>query len=115
MNRNLARWIEAAVLTATVVAAGGYFVYYLYQWQWVRAQTAGIFLIAALVVAGIRLLLTRVERLRGEVAQQVAGVAAAAPGRAALVPRARTAGDDVVEADFPWLDADMSPPRARTR
>ena len=47
--------------------SGGYTVYYLYQWQWVRAQIAGIAFVAALVVGATILVLARTDRLARDI------------------------------------------------
>ncbi|WBB60681.1 hypothetical protein O7599_35155 [Streptomyces sp. WMMC500] len=49
-------------------AAGGYFVLYLYRWEWQRALISGVLLLAVEVLLVGIVLHTRVSRLRREVA-----------------------------------------------
>ena len=42
MTRRIASFVTWLSLLAVATVAGGYTVTYLFQWQWVRAQIAGI-------------------------------------------------------------------------
>lgn len=117
MNSRLVAWGGRTVMVATLLLAGSHFVYYLYHWEWVRAQIAGLVLIATLVVAAARLLLARVDRMQRDVGRRLDAMAAAVADRSVAGPpgradglRPRVAGD---EPDFSWLARELSPPRHR--
>ncbi|MGZ8735770.1 MAG: hypothetical protein ACXWXO_00660 [Nocardioides sp.] len=63
MTRRVASFVTWLSLLAVTAVAGGYTVTYLFQWQWVRAQIAGIAFVAALVVASTLVILSRIRRL----------------------------------------------------
>ena len=62
-TRLVASFVTWLSLLAVTAVAGGYAVTYLFQWQWVRAQIAGIAFVAALVVASSLAVLSRLRRL----------------------------------------------------
>ena len=86
-------------LTAVLVISGGHAVYYLLEWEWVRAQIAGIAFVAALVVSATLVLLARLRALEQRL-DALARAAVAAPA-----PVAATDADAGPEPrpDFAWL------------
>ena len=95
-------------LTAVLLVSGGFTVYYLLEWEWVRAQIAGIAFIAALVVSATLVVLTRLRALERRLDVLVGSVATVAPegappsGPAADLP---TSADPEPRPDFAWLSA----------
>lgn len=93
-------------LTAVLLVAGGHTVYYLLQWEWVRAQIAGIAFVAALVVSATLAVLSRLrglERRLDVLVQSVAsGVPAGLAGPGAPAGPA-TGSDPEPRPDFGWL------------
>jgi hypothetical protein len=51
------------VLLVVLVASGGYVLLYLWRWEWERAQIAGIFFLASLIVMSTQLVLRRIAAL----------------------------------------------------
>lgn len=96
MIRTLASVTTWLALTAVLVVSGGHAVYYLLEWEWVRAQIAGIAFVAALVVSATLVLLARLRALEQRLEALV---------QTASVPPAPTAADADPEPrpDFAWL------------
>jgi hypothetical protein len=118
MIRTVAIWFGRAVLVSTILLAGGHTLYYLYYWQWVRAQMAGTLFVATLVIAATWLILRRIDHLERDIARRsdLARVAAPVPEVVDSVVGTHAVGsapDRVAEPqpDFPWLAAELSPPR----
>jgi hypothetical protein len=114
MKVTLTRWMGAAVLAATMLVAGGHFAYYMYNWEWVRAQIAGTAFVAALVIAATRLVLDRLSRLERDVTVRLAAIEAAvtAPGARPAPQRSETdANAQSGRPDFPWLAPELAPTR----
>jgi hypothetical protein len=114
MRTTLTRWVGVAVLAATMLVAGAHFVYYMYYWEWVRAQIAGVAFVAALVLAATRLVLGRLSRLERDVAARLAAIEAAVtvPGSPSSRQRPVTDADaGTGRPDFPWLAPELAPPR----
>ena len=114
MKVTLTRWMGAAVLAATMLVAGGHFAYYMYNWEWVRAQIAGTAFVAALVIAATRLVLNRINRLERDVTARLAAIEAAVTGPGAGRARQRSETDADAAADrpdFPWLAPELAPTR----
>ena len=114
MKVTLTRWMGAAVLAATMLVAGGHFAYYMYNWEWVRAQIAGTAFVAALVIAATRLVLDRLGRLERDVTARLAAIeaAVAGPGGVPARPRSETHADAAAgRPDFPWLAPELAPTR----
>ena len=89
-------------LIGVLLIAGGHTVYYLLEWEWVRAQIAGIAFVAALVVSATLLLLTRLRAVEKRLDALVqAGAPAGAAGRG--VPAAAAGTDPEPRPDFAWL------------
>jgi hypothetical protein len=109
MTRAVASFVTWLSVVAVLVVAGGYTVTYLFQWQWMRAQIAGIAFVAALVVASTLAILARIRRLERRLdllttltlARTADPADPAAPGDPPDVePR----------PDFPWLAPATSAP-----
>ncbi|HEU4490510.1 MAG TPA: hypothetical protein VFR74_06530, partial [Jiangellales bacterium] len=114
MKVTLTRWMGAAVLAATMLVAGSHFAYYMYNWEWVRAQIAGTAFVAALVIAATRLVLDRLGRLERDVTARLARIEAAVTGPGARPARQRSETDADAAAgrpDFPWLAPELAPTR----
>ena len=92
-------------LTAVLVVSGGHAVYYLLEWEWVRAQIAGIAFVAALVVSATLVVITRLRALERRLDVLATSLAAAAPqGAPEGVGVAPTASSDPEpRPDFAWL------------
>jgi hypothetical protein len=91
-----ARGISILVL----VASGAYMLVYLYRWEWNRALIAGVVFVSVEVALGVSLILGRLRRLEGRLAEQPRPAAplAAAPAREVL------ASTPVAHPDpFAWL------------
>jgi hypothetical protein len=93
MIRLVARLVGWFSLTGVLVVAGIHTVYYLFIWEWVRAQIAGTAFVAALVVMATVILLERIRRLEERLVSLTARGAIGEPQRAEPVP------------EFPWLSA----------
>jgi hypothetical protein len=80
--------LAARILLLLVLAASGsYVLIYLARWEWVRAQIAGVFFLAALVMLATDLMLRRIAAVGSTTASD-------------------TASDPTSpSAPFPWLDA----------
>jgi hypothetical protein len=104
------RWGGRTVLAATALIAGGYFVHYIYHWQWVRAQIAGVAFIAALILAATSIVVGRLDRLEREVLARLDVLAGGVESRqrSQRGPRVEDA-----EPQFAWLAAEFAPPRHR--
>jgi hypothetical protein len=95
-------------LTAVLLVSGGHTVYYLLEWEWVRAQIAGIAFIAALVVSATVVVLVRLRALERRIDVLVQSVGTAAPAGPPETVRAAvsaTATDPEPRPDFAWLSA----------
>jgi len=104
--RNVASVTVWLALTAVLLVAGGHTVYYLLQWEWVRAQIAGIAFVAALVVSATLVLLTHLRALERRLDALVQAAALTAPGvPAGSGPASLAATSTVPEPrpDFAWL------------
>lgn len=100
MIRTVASVVTWLALTAVLLVSGGHMLYYLLEWEWVRAQIAGIAFVAALVVSATLVLLARLRALERRLdALALAAVASpssiAAPDPAGAGPEPRP--------DFAWL------------
>jgi hypothetical protein len=113
-----------ALLVLLVGGTGFYLVYYLYRWEWVRAQIAGVAFVAALVVGACSLVLRRIDRLERRLMTQRSAAPDSAhqePGDVAIVQAvnggAVDKGDDGPTLDgelrpsFPWLKELLDPNR----
>ena len=89
------------MLTVLTGASGFYLAYYLFRWEWVRAQIAGIVFIAALIITATMIILARLDRLE----RAVAGRAAAPTRDTSAPPPGRGLPADPAEPrpHFPWL------------
>lgn len=105
MIRAVAAVTTWLALTAVMLVAGGHTVYYLLEWEWVRAQIAGIAFVAALVVSATLLLLTRLRALekRLDVLVQAGTTAGAAGPAGSAVTLAPASADPEPRPDFAWL------------
>lgn len=104
-----ARRIAYAVLFGTLLAAGWYFFAYLTRWEWNRAVVSAlIFLAAELALLGA-LLLDRIGRLRGEIADLRDRVDAvpASIARPEVLAHVRDAAPEPGRP-FEWLDPDRT-------
>lgn len=94
MIRTLASMTTWLALSAVLLVSGGHTVYYLLEWEWVRAQIAGIAFVAALVVSATLVLLARLRALEQRLDALVQTASpASAPTPADAEPR----------PDFAWL------------
>lgn len=100
MTRAVASFVTWLSLLAVTVVAGGYTVTYLFQWQWVRAQIAGIAFVAALVVASTLVVLGRLRRLERRLDILTA--------QTAERPRPEAAPGAEPRPDFRWLSGSTS-------
>jgi hypothetical protein len=112
MSRTLAA-AGRLILASTVLLAGWHTVYYLYNWQWVRAQIAGIAFVATLVIAATWFLLARMDRLQRDIDRRLAQLEAAATGQH---PATDASSNRVMGSppDFSWLDPAFSPPHRQS-
>ncbi len=110
MTRAVASFVTWLSLVAVLVVAGGYTVTYLFQWQWMRAQIAGIAFVAALVVASMLAVLGRIRRLerRLDLLTTLTLARAAEPAAPAAAPELEP------RPDFPWLASSTSVPALLT-
>jgi hypothetical protein len=69
---SLARLLSWLLLLGTAAVAGAYTVYYLLEWEWARAQIAGVAFVGALVIGSTVLLLARMRRLERQLEQLAA-------------------------------------------
>jgi hypothetical protein len=88
--------------------AGYQTLYYLYFWEWVRAQLAATMLVATLVVGAAWLMLGRIDRLQRHLDERLDELAGGAPAVAAT-PRGPAAARTPAP-DLPWLDPRFAPP-----
>lgn len=101
MTRAVASVVTWLSLLAVLGVSGGYTVAYLFSWQWMRAQIAGLAFVAALVVVSALAVMARIRRLERRLdALLPAGVAAAPPPPADVEPR----------PDFRWLATPTTAP-----
>lgn len=114
MTGKIAAWAGRVILVCTMLLAGGYTFYYLYYWQWVRAQIAGTLFVATLVIGATWLILGRMKRLERDIADRLDAVRGAAwanpPADRADAATIRV-GPPSPKPDFPWLAPEFSPPR----
>jgi hypothetical protein len=113
MNITLVSWLGRLVLAATMFVAGGHFIYYLYHWEWVRAQIAGVAFIAALVIAATLVVLARLDRMERRICQRLDAIQAVDAGTVRNSTPVEITADDNGMPDFPWLAPEFSPPRHR--
>lgn len=99
MTRTMASFVAWLSLLAVTVAAGGYTVTYLFTWQWMRAQIAGLAFVAALIASSTLVVLARLRRLERRL--DVLAAAASTPRPGDVLP------DVEPRPDFRWL---ASPP-----
>jgi hypothetical protein len=113
VTRQAARFVAGASLLGTLLVAAGHTIYYLYYWEWIRAQIAATFTVAALVIGAAWLILLRLDRLEQEVlrlgAQQIRPLTPATNRPTGL----GSADDSVNRLEFPWLDSSFAPTRHR--
>lgn len=109
MIRTLASVTTWLALTAVLLVSGGHTVYYLLEWEWVRAQIAGIAFVAALVVCATLVLLARLRALeqRLDDLARGGGPAVGATDVAAALP-APAGSDPEPRPDFAWLSPSSS-------
>lgn len=93
------------ILVAVALVALGHFVFYLYVWEWARAQIAGTALVAMLVVGSTFLILARLDRMQASLeAQRTADTSPPLPPTSDPVPAPPSAGSAADRRpDFPWL------------
>lgn len=107
MTRAVAAVTTWLALAAVLLVAGGHTVYYLLQWEWVRAQIAGIAFVSALVVSATLVLLARLralERRLDELVQAASSPVSAGPaGPASASAPAPASADREPRPDFAWL------------
>jgi hypothetical protein len=106
VTRAVASFVTWLSVVAVLVVAGGYTVTYLFQWQWMRAQIAGIAFVAALVVASTLAVLARIRRLERRLDLLTTLTLARAEDQAAPGDRP----DVEPRPDFPWLAPATSAP-----
>lgn len=94
MNLGLVRWVGAAALLGTMLLAGGHFVYYLWNWEWVRAHTAGTVLLATLLIGATRLVLARVGRFEAVLLRRLTTLESAVSGGPAAGQAGTPVGPD---------------------
>lgn len=112
MTRTVVRVVGWVSLSGTLLVAAGHTVYYLYYWEWVRAQMAATLAVGALVVAGIWMLLNRLDRFEDDLRQRIGEVESrlwppehpSAGSRDSVPVPAR-------EIEFPWLAPVFAPVR----
>jgi hypothetical protein len=112
----MSRTLTAAgrlILLGTILVAGWHTVYYLYNWQWVRAQIAGIAFVATLVIGATWFLLARVDRLQRDIDRSLAELEAAVAGQHSTTGAAPNL---ILRAqpDFAWLDPAFGPPHRQS-
>lgn len=114
MTRKIVVWTGRFVLLSTMLLAGTYTFYYLYYWQWVRAQIAGTLLVATLVIGATSLILGRMRRLERDIARRLEAttiaIVASPPAHGRQAP-VRSNGSTTSQRDFAWLAPEYSPPR----
>ena len=94
MTRAVASVVTWLSLLAVLGVSGGYTVAYLFSWQWMRAQIAGLAFVAALVVVSALAVMARIRRLERRLDALLPVAASRAPSPLVDVePR----------PDFPWL------------
>jgi hypothetical protein len=100
------------VLLCITVLSGGYTVYYLYQWQWVRAQITGIAFVATLVIGATILVLARTDRLARDINRRLDTLESQQRARQDIPRQDGPSGRaDGSHHDFPWLSSSFAPPR----
>lgn len=105
MIRKVASVTTWLALTAVLLVSGGHAVYYLLEWEWVRAQIAGIAFVAALVVSATLVVLMRLRALERRLDVLLQPGATAAVEMPAAVPAAPAVSSTDTEPrpDFAWL------------
>lgn len=104
MTRTIASVVTWLALTAVLVVSGGHMLYYLLEWEWVRAQIAGIAFVAALVVSATLVLLMRLRALERRLDFLVrASAPAVGPADPATALPAPALTDAEPRPDFAWL------------
>lgn len=73
--------IGRLTLLTVLIASGVYVLLYLWRWEWQRAQIAGIFFLASLVILATMLVLRRLASIERRLAVQEPGVTRQAPTR----------------------------------
>jgi hypothetical protein len=105
--------VGRAVLVLTALGTAGQTFYYLYYWEWVRAQLSATMLVATMVVGATWLVLGRIDRLESRLDERLR-----VPAPPRRVPSATTPagpgpyGGVGAAPDLPWLDPRFGP-RAR--
>lgn len=101
MTRAVASFVTWLSLLAVLGFSGGYTIAYLFSWQWMRAQIAGLAFVAALVVVSALAVMTRIRRLerRLDALLPVAATVARSP-QVDVEPR----------PDFRWLSTPTAAP-----
>jgi hypothetical protein len=94
------RRLIIALLGAVLVGSGAYLFIYLYRWEWNRAHTAGVFLIAAEIALVAVVLDSRISRVESRLSNQRAPEAVRTYIREAAPAPARS--------HFAWLRPDGS-------
>jgi hypothetical protein len=95
VTRTVAAVLTWLSLAAVVIVAGGHAVYYLLEWEWMRAQIAATAFVAALVVGASLVILSRlreIERRLDALADSTQAVRVAAE-----------TSDPEPRPDFAWL------------
>lgn len=101
MTRAVASVVTWLSLLAVLGVSGGYTIGYLFSWQWMRAQIAGLAFVAALVVVSALAVMARIRRLerRLDALLPVAAAGARSP-QVDVEPR----------PDFRWLSTATTAP-----
>jgi hypothetical protein len=108
-----ARTLAGTCLFGTLLVAGGHTIYYLYYWEWVRAQIAATFTVAGLVIGATWLILYRLDRLERAVLRLATRPE---PSRSTPEPRSsgpRAEAEPAGRLEFPWLAPSFAPARHR--
>ena len=101
MTRAVASVVTWLCLLAVLGVSGGYTVAYLFSWQWMRAQIAGLAFVAALVVVSALAVMARIRRLERR-------LDALLPVAAYPTPSAQP--DVEPRPDFRWLSTSTTGP-----
>ena len=105
MTRTIASVTTWLALAAVMLVAGGHTIYYLLEWEWVRAQFAGIVFVAALIVGATMIIIHRMRALERRLDLLVRSSATPAvdvPGPAPA-GTASALADPEPRPDFAWL------------
>jgi hypothetical protein len=111
MIRTVIRLAGGLALLGTLLVAGAHSFYYLFYWEWVRAQLAMTALVAVLVIGATVLILQRADRLERDLQRRLDDLeaklrAASEPAPAQPSPPAPAPASG---PDFPWLDPSFAP------